>query len=196
MTLDRNLEAMLFAAAKPFTVARLTQMLDAEKDDVQIALDALAERLNVSGSGLQLQKNGSEYELVTRPECADAVAKVVNVEAQAELSRASLEALTILAYRGPLTRPELEQIRGVQSSIILRNLLLRGLIEQSEDMRLGQPVYSVTFDFLNHLGLSGVEALPDFEKLRGHSSVVDVLKQLESTSTPPPADPQAPNLHV
>ncbi len=163
MTLDRNLEAMLFAAAKPFTVARLTQMLDAEKDDVQIALDALAERLNVSGSGLQLQKNGSEYELVTRPECADAVAKVVNVEAQAELSRASLEALTILAYRGPLTRPELEQIRGVQSSIILRNLLLRGLIEQSEDMRLGQPVYSVTFDFLNHLGLSGVEALPDFE---------------------------------
>lgn len=179
MTLDRHLEAILFASAKPFTAARFAQLLDADPADVQTAIETLSQRLDASGSALCLQKNGHEFELVTRPDCADVVAKAVSVEAQAELSRPALEALTILAYRGPLTRPELEQIRGVQSSIILRNLLLRGLIEQKEDMRLGQPVYAVTFDFLNHLGLSGVEALPDFEALRSHASVQDVLKQLE-----------------
>lgn len=196
MTLDRNIEAILFASAKPYTMARLAQMLDVAMEDVQMALQALTERLDASGSALQLQKNGQEFELTTRPDCADAVAKAVQVEAQAELSRPALEALTILAYRGPLTRPELEQIRGVQSSIILRNLLLRGLIEQKEDSRLGQPVYAVTFDFLNHLGLSGVEALPDFEQLRSHTSVQDVLKQLEEVPTAPPVLPDSPQLSV
>ena len=81
------------------------------------------------------------------------------------VSRPSLEALAVLAYRGPLTRPELEQIRGVQSSMILRNLMIRGLVEMKEDLRLGQPVYRVTVDFLKHIGADRVESLPDFEKL-------------------------------
>ncbi|MCC7357622.1 SMC-Scp complex subunit ScpB [Candidatus Uhrbacteria bacterium] len=179
MTLERNLEAVLFASAKPYTIARLAQMFDVASEDIQNALNTLSERLEQSGSALQLQKNGQEFELTTRSDCADAVSKAVQVEAQAELSRPALEALTILAYRGPMTRPELEQIRGVQSSMILRNLLLRGLIEQKEDTRLGQAVYAITFDFLNHLGLSSVEALPDYEALRSHTSIQDVLKQLE-----------------
>ena len=87
-----------------------------------------------------------------------------------ELSRPSLEALTILAYRGPLTRPELEQIRGVHSSLILRNLLLRGLIEEKEDARLGQPLYSVTLDFLRHIGLASVEELPSTKNCAGIST--------------------------
>ncbi len=179
MTLDRLLEAMLFAAAKPFTPKRLAELADVDAADVKTALETLTARLDASGSALMLQKNGQEVELVTRPDMAQAVAKVVNVEAQGELTRASLETLTILAYRGPLTRPELEQIRGVQSSMILRNLLLRGLIEIKEDERLGQATYAVTFEFLNHLGVSGVEALLDYEQLRSHTSVADVLKQLE-----------------
>lgn len=196
MTLDRHIEAILFASAKPQSIGRLAAMLDVDPMDVATALETLSQRLDASGSALQLQKHGTEVELTTRPECAEAVTKAVNVESQAELSRPSLEALTILAYRGPLTRPELEQIRGVQSSMILRNLLMRGLIEQREDARLGQPVYAVSFDFLNHLGLNGVEALPDYQTLHSHSSVQDVLRQLEEVPASPAVSPDSPELSV
>jgi segregation and condensation protein B len=91
--------------------------------------------------------------------------------------------LSILAYRGPLTRAELEQIRGVQSAIILRNLMLRGLVETREEARLGQPVFQVTMDFVKHLGLARLEDLPDFTALHTHPTVEQVLDQLEPKAT-------------
>jgi len=179
MTLDQTLEAVLFAGAKPFSAKRLAEVAQAEPKDVTAALEVLGERLDASLSGIMLQKNGGDFELVTRPDAASAVAQVVNEEAQGELTRAALEALTILAYRGPMTRAEVEQIRGVHSSIILRNLMLRGLVEQKDEDRLGQPVYAVTFEFLNHLGVKGAEELPEYAELRGHSVLTDMLAQLE-----------------
>ncbi len=131
-----------------------------------------------------LQQHGNEAEPVTRPDAAEAVKNVITMEAVGELSRPSLEALTILAYRGPLTRPELEQVRGVQSSLILRNLMLRGLVEEKEDARLGQPTYAVTFDFLNALGLAGVTDLPDYAELRGHATIQDVLSDIQHPQEP------------
>lgn len=179
MTLDQTLEAVLFAAAKPLSAKRLSEVSRAETKDVAEALKVLGERLDASQSGVMLQKNGSDFELVTRPDAAEAVAQVVNEEVQGELSRAALEALTILCYRGPMTRAELEQIRGVHSSIILRNLMLRGLVEQKDEDRLGQPVYAVTFEFLNHLGVKSAEELPEYAELRGHAVLTDMLAQLE-----------------
>jgi segregation and condensation protein B len=185
MNLEAKIEAILFASAKPFSVRKLSDLTGASTKEIEAALDAMKRALDEAESGVMLQKNGSEFELVTRPEAAEVVEQVVKAEAQGELTRPSLEALTILAYRGPLTRPELEQVRGVQSSMILRNLMLRGLVEEREDTRLGQPIYAVTFEFLNHLGVSSVEDLPDYESLRGHAAVSDVLAQLEpSNSTP------------
>jgi segregation and condensation protein B len=179
MNLEASIEAILFASAKPFSIRRLAELTSASTQDIEAALTAMAGALNEAESGVMLQRNGNDVELVTRPELADVVSKVVHVETHGELTRPSLETLTILAYRGPLTRPELEQVRGVQSSMILRNLLMRGLIEEREDTRLGQPTYAVTFDFLNHLGVSSVEELPDYDALRGHAAVADVLAQLE-----------------
>ncbi|MEO5927097.1 MAG: SMC-Scp complex subunit ScpB [Patescibacteria group bacterium] len=181
MNLEAKIEAILFAAAKPFSVRRLAELTDEAPKDIEAAITAMLESLNDAESGVMLQRNGSEVELVTRPEAAEVVAQVVKAEAQGELSRPSLEALTILAYRGPLTRPELEQVRGVQSSMILRNLQLRGLVEEREDVRLGQPTYAVTFAFLNHLGVASIEELPEYESLRGSAAVSDVLAQLESS---------------
>jgi segregation and condensation protein B len=183
MELDAKLEAIMFAAAKPFTLKRLAELSGASADDVRSAVRNLSTRLEESGGGLMLQENGHEVELVTRPEVAELVSTVVKAEAAGELTRPSLEALTILAYRGPLTRPELEQIRGVQSALILRNLMIRGLVEEKEDSRLGQPTYAVTFEFLNHLGVPSVEALPDYSELRGHQAVADILADMESEST-------------
>lgn len=185
MTLDALLEAILFAAASPVGVQKLANLSEHPTDEVEEALKTLGNRLKESGSGLQLARAGKEVELVTVGEAAEAVAKAGAQEIQGELTRPSLEALTILAYRGPMTRPEIEQIRGVQSALILRNLMLRGLVEQREETRLGQPMYAVTLDFLKHLGIADVSELPDYESLRSHSAVDQVLKELEAPEAPP-----------
>lgn len=178
MTLAATLEAILFVSAKPWSVKRLAELTSASAEDVQAGITELVARLDASASGVMVQRHGHDVELVTRPEHADIVKQIVRSDAQGELTRASLETLTILAYRGPLTRPELEQIRGVHCSLILRNLMMRGLVEEKEDGRLGQPTYAVTFDFMNHLGIPSVEALPDYESLRGHAAIADVLSSL------------------
>ncbi len=189
MKLDQTIEAILFAANKPLTARKLAELMDVKVDEVEDALDALKERLQENG-GLMLQEYGKELELVTKPEAAEVVKKVIKDEEQAELTRASLEALTILAYRGPMTRPELEQIRGIQSSLILRNLMIRGLVEQKDDERLGQPTYAVTFDFMNHLGLSSVKDLPDYETLRGNAAISDVLDHLNQVEDKSDKEPK------
>ena len=131
MNLDAQLESVLFAAAKPMTVKRLAELCQAEPDKVKLGLDDLALRLDDSGSALMLARHGQDAELVTRPEAAELVRNVIKDETQGELTRPSLEALAILAYRGPMTRPELEQVRGVQCALILRNLMMRGLVEMA-----------------------------------------------------------------
>lgn len=181
MNLDQILEAVLFASGRPLGVRKLSEITEASTEEVENALEELSQRLETS-SGLMLQEYGHNFELVTKPNAAEAVKKVVKDEEQGELTRASLEALTILAYRGPMTRPELEQVRGIQSAMILRNLMIRGLVEQKDDERLGQPTYAVTFDFLKHLGLSSVKDLPDYEVLRGHAAISDMLEQLNPMS--------------
>lgn len=170
MTLDALVEAILFAAARPLTLKQLAESAHADASIVQSALEALRVRLDAANGGVMLQIKDRVYELVTRPEARDEVAQVVQAETQGELTRPSLEALTILAYCGPMTRAELEQIRGVHSSLILRHLMLRGLVEQQEEGALGQPTYAVTFDFLNHLGIQGVAALPHYAEMRAHAA--------------------------
>jgi len=178
MQLDKIIEAVLFASGRPLSLRRLTDLVKGKQKDVEEALKNLGERLD-AGSGLMLQEYEDQYELVTRPEAAEVVKQVIKDDEQGELTRAALEALTILAYRGPMTRPELEQIRGIQSSMILRNLMIRGLVEQKADERLGQPTFAVTFDFLNHLGIKSTKDLPDYEALRGNTALNDILKQLQ-----------------
>lgn len=177
----KKIEAVLFAGAKPFSIKKLGDLIGAPSPDVEAALKEFDEKLE--DSSLMLQKVGNEVQLVTRPEYAELVSQVVRDEVLGELTRPQLESLTILAYRGPLTRPELEQIRGVHSALILRNLMLRGLVLEKEDRRLGQPTYAVSFDFVRHLGMKSLEELPDYEALRSHENIVDVLKDLEEPET-------------
>lgn len=182
--LSAIIEALLFASAQPMNAKRLADITKSGKEDVKRAFGDLAGRLETSGSGIMLVVHGEEAELVTRPEMSEVVRGVLKAETQGELSRPSMEALAILAYRGPMTRPELEQIRGVQSALILRNLMLRGLVEMKEEMNIGQPMYAVTLDFYKHLGMGKADELPDYEALRGHSAVTQALEELE------PAEPK------
>lgn len=182
MQLEQIIEAILFACGKPLSERKLAELTGKSAEDVAAALDSLESGL--TERGIILQRYEKEVSLVSHPEAAEFVSKVAKDEEQGELTRAALEALTILAYRGPMTRPELEQIRGVQSSMILRNLMIRGLVEQKEDMRLGQATYAVTFDFLNHLGLKSIKDLPEYQELRGHTAISDMLEQLKEPDEP------------
>src|SRR3989338_3080090 len=109
--------------------------------------------------------------MVTSAENSQLVQDYIKEETTGELSRAALETLTIIAYRGPVSRAELEQIRGVNCAIILRHLLIRGLVEADQDRKKMQLVYNITFDFLKFLGLNQQSDLPDYAKLNSSESL-------------------------
>jgi segregation and condensation protein B len=102
----------------------------------------------------------------------------VKEDVSGELTRPSLETLTIIAYRGPVTKPEIEQIRGVNCSLILRNLLMRGLVEEREEASRLQPMYTVSSDFLRHLGLSSLSELPSYGEFHGNERIDKMLADL------------------
>ncbi len=181
MSLESQLEAILFVSGEPIAIKKLVGLVQEDPDRIHEALEALRLRLDACDSALQLVVHEHQAELVTRSEYAELVRALAKDQAQGELSKPAMEALAILAYRGPLTRPELEQIRGVQSSMILRNLMLRGLVEQTEEVRIGQPVYRVTIEFLKHLGVEGIGDLPDYELMREHPNVTQILGELAPT---------------
>lgn len=183
MTVHALLEAALYAAGQSISIKKLAQVLSLDEDAIVQGLDILKKDLEEQERGLVLLVDGKQAELVTHPDAAETVRSLLDIESQGELSKASMEALAIIAYRGPMTRPELEQIRGIQSSTILRILSMRGLIDQTDEMRLGQPVYTVTADFFKHIGFTSAAELPDYEQLRNHTSVETVLKELEPLAT-------------
>lgn len=177
--LDAQIEAILFAIAEPITVRKLAILIEVSKEAVEEAVALLKQRLDEPTSGLRLIVAGEKIELVTSPEVSDVVKRALKQEVIGELTKPSLEALTILAYRGPMTRAELEQIRGVQSTMILRNLMTRGLVEVTEDKIFDQPLYTVSVELLKHLGVTSQKELPDFETLSQHVAIQDVLADLE-----------------
>jgi len=179
--LKQKIESLLFISTKPLTEKDLEKMTGTGVDGIEKALSELMERYNQDESGLRILENKKvkqkEYQMTTSPEVRPAVEKFVKEEVTGELTRASLETLTIIAYRGPVTRPEMEQIRGVNCSQILRNLLIKGLVEMEEKNK--EPYYSISVDFLKYLGVSNIQELPDYDKLHQHESLEEFLEKQE-----------------
>ncbi len=178
MSLVGKIEAVLFVAGKPIAVDRLVKILDSKKQEIETAIEELKIQLNIDSSGLHLIDHEGKLQLVTNPAFGDVVESLVKEEVAGELTRPSLETLTIIAYRGPVTKPEIEQIRGINCSLILRNLLMRGLIEEQDDKTRLQPVYTLSNSFLRHVGLHNVKDLPDYDDLRAHESLEQVLADM------------------
>jgi segregation and condensation protein B len=175
---DSKIESLLFIANRPLPVKRLAELCDATKDEVEAALVNLADSYAKDGRGLRLVRSGNEVQMTTAPESATLVQDFLKDETTGELTKPSLETLTIIAYRGPITKPELEQVRGVNCSLILRNLLMRGLVEVEGDAGDITARYRVTIDFLRFLGVAGVEELPDYERLRSHENIVKAMDKV------------------
>jgi segregation and condensation protein B len=122
-------------------------------------------------------KSGTSWQMVTAESVSKIISEYIKDEVSGELTRPSLEALSIIAYRGPLSKAEIEEIRGVNCSIIIRNLLIRGLIEETKQQKKVVPKYNVTVDFLKYLGIERVSELPEFEKLNSHEILEQILKK-------------------
>jgi len=166
MNLKSQLESLLFVSLKPLSVKDLAVLLKAKTTEIESALMELENDYKNNERGLALVENNNQYQLATSGQNSELVKEFLKDETSGELSQPSLEALTIIAYRGPVSKIDLERIRGINCSLIIRNLLLRGLIEEKFEKRKNENYYSVTHDFVRFLGLGSVAELPDYEKLR------------------------------
>jgi segregation and condensation protein B len=160
LSLSAALEALLFAAPGAVTPAQLAAVLDISVREVDKGLADL--EAQSKDRGLRLQRHFGRVQLTTAPEAAASVEKFLGLEASSRLSRAALETLAIIAYQQPVTRPEIDAIRGVNSDGVLKSLLSKGLVQEvGRAERPGRPIlYSTTPDFLGHFGLSSLEELP------------------------------------
>ncbi|MBU1292820.1 SMC-Scp complex subunit ScpB [Patescibacteria group bacterium] len=164
LALSSRLEALLFASGEPMAKTRLATLLNASPESIDDALRALT--LALADRGLTLVQTGRDVELRTAADAAEDIKQLRESELSRDLGKASLETLAFILYRGTATRGEIDWVRGVNSSAAVRSLLLRGLIERTEDPEDKRRArYQPTIDALAHLGVQAKEELPRYAEL-------------------------------
>lgn len=174
-TILSQLETVLFVGSRPLSEKKLLKILNISDDELRMHLETLRGKYDKENSGVVLLHNNDEWQLATHPDNRAVAENFIKAELSGELTRPQLETLTVISYCGPITKPELEQIRGVNCGLILRNLLLRGLIKEREEDSL-LPSFEVTMDYLQHLGIANLDELPDYETLHHHEFVTKTLE--------------------
>lgn len=164
-----SLEALLFIHGEPLSYARIASVLGFEEGEVPALAEELKKRLwQKEDSGLALICDGEKAQMMTKPEHHKLLEAFVKDQLSEDLTPASLETLAIVAYFGPISRARIEYQRGVNSIFILRNLILRGLVERFPDREHPQSyLYRPSFDFWRHVGVSASSDLPEYEKFKG-----------------------------
>ena len=171
-----QLESLLLVVSKPLAIKDLARLLSAKDKELEQAIKDMQEKYNQDDCGIHVAVNNKKIQLTTNPKNAKVLREYFKDQITSELTKPSLETLTIIAYRQPVSKEELEQIRGVNCSLILRNLLIRGFIESQEGQSGLVTNYSLTIDFLQHLGVNSVEELPDYEKLNSDENLQTLLQ--------------------
>jgi segregation and condensation protein B len=161
--LKASLEAVLFVAPVAVTPAQLASALEIPESEVEAGLKLLA--ADFQERGLRLQRHAGRIQLTTAPELSEVVERFLGLEITSYLSRAALETLSIVAYQQPVTRPQVDSIRGVQSDGVLKSLLHKGLIQDIGTAEgPGRPIlYASTAEFLQHFGIASLDELPPLE---------------------------------
>ena len=163
--LSNQIEAVLFWKSEPVSIKEFSRMFSIDVDAVNEAISELEKSLE--NRGIAIMKKDDTVCLATNSEYSELIKKITKEEESAELGKASLETLSIILYKSPIRRSDIDYIRGVNSSFILRNLLVRGLIDKKTDPKDSRTfVYSPSFELLAHLGVTEVGKLPDFEKVQ------------------------------
>lgn len=174
--LTASLEALLFAYGEPLNVEKIAKILKADEEKVKSAIKDLEKKLKEENGGLRLIFQNEAVQLATKPEFSRFLEDFIKEEFRENLTPAALETLSLTAYLGPISRAKIDYFRGVNSSFILRSLLMRGLIERIDSKSRGY-LYQPSFDLLKHLGLSKSEELPDYEKYKNDPKFQILTKQ-------------------
>ncbi len=176
-TSEKNLaalEALLFIHGEPVSYKKIESVLGIEKEECVRLAEILKKNLDDESRGLQLLSDKEKIQLATKPAFNTILETFVKQELTEELTPASLETLSIIAYLGPISRAKIEYLRGVNSSMILRSLAIRGLVERLPDTEHSSGfLYQPTFDVMKHLGMQKQEDLPEFKKFRELLKVFD-----------------------
>jgi segregation and condensation protein B len=170
LSLSARLEALLFVAPGPVLVQQLAAALDTPTAEVEKGLRELES--DYGSRGLRLQRHQGRVQLTTAPEAGAWIEAFLGLDTGSRLSRAALETLAIIAYQQPVTRPQVDAVRGVNSDAVLKSLLSKGLVQEvGRAEGPGRPIlYTTTTEFLQHFGLGSLSDLPPFEIEAGEAS--------------------------
>lgn len=166
----QKIEAVLFLAGEMVLYEELGRLIDRPSNEVEQFVEEAT--LSLAGHGLSLLKTDTGVQLVTSSDVAGFLKRFIEDEAQ-ELSCAAAETLALVAYRGPISRVDIDAIRGVDSRRMLRQLVLRGLVEKRGDGK--KPEYTISEGFLQNMGINSVVELPEYDTLSSHEKLMSVL---------------------
>ncbi len=177
MNLESKIEAILFYKNEPEAFTLLAKILDTDEESIKNAVNNLAE--NLKGRGITIIQTEKEVSLATSREHTELIEKIAKEEIGSEIGKAGLETLSIILYNGPISRKEIDYIRGVNSSFILRNLSIRGLIKRTSDGKA--PKYESTIELLSYLGINKISDLPEFEEV--NKKINTVMEEKDASGT-------------
>jgi len=179
MDLVGILEGLLFVVGEEgLTKDRIIDILEIDEEKLEELINKLKEEYNLSTRGLNVEVLGNHLKLTTKKEHKEYYEKLVEIENDGLLSQACLETLAIIAYNAPITRVEVDEIRGIGSSHIIRKLLIKNLIKSlGKSDAPGRPIlYGVTDEFLDYFGLSSIDELPELEEIELDDSEKDLFE--------------------
>lgn len=163
--LSKQIEAILFWKGEPISIKKLSQFFSKPEDEINLSLKELKEKLE--NRGVNLVFKDDEVTMGTSKDTSELIEKLRKDELVRDLGRAGLETLSIVIYKGPISRAEIDYIRGVQSNFIIRNLMIRGLIEKISNPKDQRSfLYRPTFELLSFLGVNKIEEMPEYQKVK------------------------------
>lgn len=164
ISISSQIESILFWKGEPMTFTDISKILNISEDEIKNNVKILEEDLK--NRGIVLINNDEKLSLGTNPEMSEKISALIKEELSKDLSKATLETLSIILYKGSVTRSEIDYVRGVNSQFILRALTIRGLIYRENDPKDERTfIYKPSIELLSYLGITNRESLPDFEKI-------------------------------
>ena len=184
------IEAIVFASGEPVPVSRLALALELDEDTTDRLAADWAQDVNTRGGGIVALKLDDGYQLCSSKACADYVRRAMDIRRNTPLSQAAMEVLAIIAYNQPVTRPFVEQVRGVDCSAVVQGLQQKGLIEEKGRMDLpGRPLlYGTTQNFLRCFGISSLDQLPPLPQKEDNTMRETTIDEMMMADQPVPTD--------
>lgn len=174
------LEAILFVSSSSIPLAEIAKIVDLPTSELSSLIKKMNEEYS-EAHGIRIMVHNNRAQLTTAPELSEKIEEFLGLEITTTLSRAALESLAIISYKQPITRPQIDEIRGVNSDGVVRTLLSKGLIEElGRAETMGKPIlYGTTEDFLHYFGLESIAELPEITNLSvsGGNTTQSILKQ-------------------